>query len=66
MNIRADNIGNDLREAVRKHLEGKGKRAQNNFARECQIQPLQLNYWLKGDKGFHQDTLERIGKKLTE
>lgn len=72
MRIRAEEIGADLKEAVDSHIrQGLDstkdyKRALNNFARECDIQPLQMQLWLKGAKRFREDSLERIGLNLSK
>lgn len=71
MQIRVDHIGDDLKALVmNKVIEISTKegitieKATNRFAVECDIQTQRMSLWLAKQVGFHEDTLDKIGKQL--
>ena len=59
------NLGQNTRDLIENYLKGKSKRERNAFAQRCGIQPVNLEKFLKGDKGLNQYTFENIGKIIS-
>jgi len=59
------NISAEVAEVIQKHIDKTGD-TPTGFAVKVGVHPLQMLGFLRGERGLHIATIEKIGRKISE